>query len=106
MIQKYKLSDMTNGWFVGKFKPTALDKNFEVCYREHKKGEIIKPHYHRYGTEVTLVVSGKEKINGVLYAAGDIFVIEPYTVAEIEILEDLKVVVVKDVSGVFDKVDV
>ena len=43
-----KLKDMKQGWFVGNFEPTAMvDKNVEVCYRVHPKGEKWEWHYHK-----------------------------------------------------------
>ena len=39
-MQKFNLSDMTGGWFVGDFAPAAFTTNkFEVCYKHHTKGE-------------------------------------------------------------------
>jgi hypothetical protein len=106
MIEKFRIEDFKKGWFIGDFEPSLLKSNIEVAFQKHKKGDIIYPHYHRMGREYTLIVKGKEIINGIEYGEGDIFVIEPYTVAEIEILQDLEVVVVKEYSGSYDKVEV
>ena len=41
----FKLEDMTKGWFIGNFSPTAFNTDlFEVNYRTHqrvKNGNII-----------------------------------------------------------------
>ena len=39
----YKLKDMTRGWFVGKFIPTAFSTELcEVAVKKYKEGDIIK----------------------------------------------------------------
>lgn len=106
MIAKHRIENFKGGWFVGDFEPSLMKSNIEVGYQKHPKGEKITPHYHRKGREYTFVIRGSEIINGQVFKAGDIFVIEPYTVAEIEILEDLEVMVVKEFSGEYDKVEV
>jgi hypothetical protein len=57
---KHKLKNMTGGWFIGNFDPCALQtKDFEVCYKCHKKGEPWPRHYHKIAAEVTLLVRGQ-----------------------------------------------
>lgn len=104
MIKKHRIDGFKNGWFVGKFSPSLLEVDVEVSFQKHLKGEKISTHYHRKGKELTLVIKGKEKINGQIFLEGDLFVIDPFTVAEVEILEDLEVIVVKEFSGEYDKV--
>jgi hypothetical protein len=106
MIQKYNVKDFKKGWFIGDFKPSIVRTSFEIGYQKHTKGEKINPHYHKRGHEVTLMIRGSQIINGQLFQEGDIFVIEPYTVAEIKILEDTEVIVIKTHSGTYDKVEI
>jgi hypothetical protein len=107
MITKHRIEDFKKGWFIGNFEPSLFKtNNVEVAFQKHKKGDVIIPHYHRMGKEYTLIIKGKEKINGDIYVEGDIFIIEPYTIAEVEILEDLEVLVIKEHSGSYDKVEV
>jgi quercetin dioxygenase-like cupin family protein len=98
------MKDLKGGWFIGDFKPTLLQTpNFEVCYKEHAQGEIWDTHYHKLGTEYNYLAEGSMIVQGVTLNAGDIFVIQPYEVADPIFLEDCKVVIVKTPSVVGDK---
>ena len=103
----YKMKDMTGGWFVGDFEPSAIKtKEFEVCYKCHAKGEQWPTHYHKVATEISFVISGKMTIQGQLLQEGDIFVLEPNEVADPVFLEDCCLVVVKTPSVIGDKYEV
>jgi quercetin dioxygenase-like cupin family protein len=92
-----KLEDMVKGWFVGNFEPTLLRTNdVEVAVKEYSKGDYEAKHYHKIATEITVIVEGRVKMNGVEYAKGDIIVMEPKETTDFECLEDgTKNVVVK-----------
>jgi len=94
---------MVGNWFVGSFSPTAHPANFEVSYKVHKKDEVCPAHFHKRATEVNLLVRGKMSVNKEVVNAGEIFIIEPYMVAEVEFFEDSELVVVKTVSDTKDK---
>jgi len=48
---------MDGGWFIGDFEPSVLrTSDFEVCYKEHKKGEDWPRHYHKEATEYNLLL--------------------------------------------------
>ena len=99
-----KLKDMKQGWFVGNFEPTAMvDKNVEVCYRVHPKGEKWEWHYHKETTEVNLLIKGKMIMQGVELNSGDIFTIHPYEISDQEFLEDCEIICVKTPSKPGDK---
>ena len=84
-----KLEDMVKGWFVGNFEPTLLKTNdVEVAVKSYKKGDYEEKHYHKIATEITVIVSGRVKMNGVEYNNGDIIVIEPMESTDFECLED------------------
>ena len=84
-----KLEDMVKGWFVGNFEPTLLKTNdVEVAVKSYKKGDYEDRHYHKIATEITVIVSGRVKMNGVEYTKGDIVVIEPMESTDFEALED------------------
>lgn len=73
-----RLEDMIKGWFVGNFEPSLLKTNdVEVAVKEYKYGEYEARHYHKVATEITVIVRGRVKMNGVEYAEGDMIVIEP-----------------------------
>ena len=91
-----KLDTMVNGWFVGNFEPTLLKTtDVEVAVKSYKKGDCEEKHYHKIATEITVIVSGKVKMNNTIYEAGDIIVIEPNESTDFEALEDTVCSVVK-----------
>lgn len=91
-----KLDDMIKGWFIGNFDPTLIKTNdVEVAVKEYKKGDYEEKHYHKIATEITVIVSGKVRMNGIEYKKGDIIVIEPNEVTDFEALEDTVNTVVK-----------
>ncbi len=91
-----KLEHMTKGWFVGNFEPTLLKTNdVEVAVKTYKQGESEEKHYHKIATEITAIVSGKVKMNDVVYVQGDIIVIEPNETTDFVALEDTVCSVVK-----------
>ncbi len=84
-----KLEDMIKGWFVGNFEPTLLKTNdVEVAVKSYKKGDYEEKHYHKIATEITVIITGKVKMNGIEYKAGDIVVMEPMESTDFECLED------------------
>jgi mannose-6-phosphate isomerase-like protein (cupin superfamily) len=90
------LKDMVNGWFVGNFHPTLIKTNeFEVAVKEYRKGECENRHHHKIATEITVIASGRVRINGVEYTKGDIVVIPPNQATDFEVLEDTITTVVK-----------
>ena len=90
------LNDMVKGWFVGNFTPTLLATNdVEVAVKEYLKGDCEGRHYHKIATEITVVVSGRVKMNGLEYSKGDIIVIEPEESTDFEALENTVCTVVK-----------
>lgn len=98
------MKDMIGGWFVGDFEPSVIrTKEYEVGYKCHKKGEEWPTHHHKIATEITYVILGKINIQGQIFEAGDIFVLEPNEIADPTFLEDCCLVVVKTPSVIGDK---
>ena len=84
-----KLEDMIKGWFIGNFEPTLLRTNdVEVAVKSYNKGDYEEKHYHKIATEITVIVSGKLKMNGIEYSKGDIVVMEPNEATDFECLEN------------------
>jgi hypothetical protein len=103
-MKKYQLNQMTKGWFVGDFSPTIIKTQaVEVGVKEYRKNDYEATHHHKVATEITVIVSGKVRMNGELYSAGDIIVIEPGEAADFEVLEDVTTVVVKYPGAQNDK---
>lgn len=84
-----KLQNMIKGWFIGNFEPSLLKTNdVEVAVKTYKKGDYEAKHYHKVATEFTCIISGRVKMNGIEYEAGDIIVMEPNEVTDFECLVD------------------
>lgn len=99
-----QLDNMIKGWFVGDFKPTAYKTNAcEVAVKKYKAGEKESCHYHAIATEITLVLSGSVRMNGVNWNAGDIIILNPGEETDFEALTDTVNVVVKTPSVKNDK---
>ena len=91
-----RLDDMTKGWFVGNFTPTLFNTNdVEVAVKEYKKGQKEARHHHKIATEITVVISGKIRMNDIVYSKGDIIVMYPNEATDFEALEDTVNAVVK-----------
>lgn len=94
------LNEMVKGWFIGNFEPSLLKTNdVEVAVKKYKKGDYEDSHYHRIATEFTVIISGRVKMNGIEYKAGDIVVMEPNESTDFEALEDNTVNVVVKIPG-------
>lgn len=90
------LNDMFKGWFVGNFDPTLYRTNdVEVAVKIYKVGDFEAAHYHKVATELTVIVSGSVRMNGIEYCAGDIVVMEPGDITDFKALTDAVNVVVK-----------
>jgi quercetin dioxygenase-like cupin family protein len=99
-----KMKDMKGGWFVGNFEPTAFKtEKFEVCYKQHTKGEQWETHYHKEGTEINYLVDGKLTIQNKELNKGDIFILHPFEIADPIFLEDCTVLIIKTPSKPGDK---
>jgi mannose-6-phosphate isomerase-like protein (cupin superfamily) len=100
----YKLKNMVKGWFVGDFEPSAFKtKDFEVCYRIHPAGEEWDHHYHKEAVEINLLISGKMTMLDQTLSSGDVFVVNPYEIADPVFIEDCAIVCVKTPSVIGDK---
>ena len=99
-----RLDEMIGGWFVGDFSPAAhRSATCEVAYKQYRAGEREDAHVHKVATEITAIVSGRVRMNGVEYTAGDIIVLAPGEPTDFEALEDTSNVVVKLPSVKGDK---
>jgi quercetin dioxygenase-like cupin family protein len=99
-----KLDEMFKGWFVGAFEPTALSTSAcEVAVKHYRAGESEAEHFHKVATEVTLVLSGRVRMAGREWGAGDVIVLEPNESTAFEALTDAVNVVVKVPGAKDDK---
>ncbi|WNX85160.1 hypothetical protein RWV98_02465 [Agathobaculum sp. NTUH-O15-33] len=99
-----KLNDMTKGWFVGNFEPTLYRTNdCEVAVKAYRAGDSEGAHYHKIATEITVVVQGTVRMNGIEYHAGDIIVMEPGETTDFLAVTDAVNTVVKLPGANHDK---
>lgn len=101
-----KLQDMKGGWYIGDFDCAYQTKQFEVSFKIHKKESVWDTHYHKYVTEINLLVRGKMTIHDKILLPGDIFILEPYEIANPVFDDNCEIICVK-VPGIrMDKVTV
>jgi hypothetical protein len=99
-----RLEAMVKGWFVGDFSPTVLrSKDCEVAIKRYAKGDHEAAHYHAVATELTAIVSGRARMLGREWGAGDIVTVEPGEATDFIALTDVVTVVVKLPSAPDDK---
>jgi quercetin dioxygenase-like cupin family protein len=100
-----KIENYTNGWFIGDFDPAVFrSRDFEVCIKTFKKGDVEEAHFQKSAIEITLVVSGYCRMGTNMLATGDILLLEPGEISDFEALEDSVVLGVKAPSLPKDKV--
>jgi uncharacterized cupin superfamily protein len=75
----------------------------EVSVKHYKGGDKEAAHVHKVATELTLVVSGQVRMNGRVFAAGEIVVVQPGEATDFEALTDATTTVVKLPSEKGDK---
>jgi quercetin dioxygenase-like cupin family protein len=103
-MKRFRLDDMTKGWFVGDFAPTALGTTAaEVAVKAYRAGDREDRHHHKVATELTLVLTGEVRMNGIAYQTGDMVLIEPGESTDFEAVTDVTTVVVKVPSAAGDK---
>jgi hypothetical protein len=90
------LDQMMKGWFVGDFVPSLYStKNVEVGVKKYNAGDKELTHFHKVATEITVIISGKVRMNDKILNEGEIIVIDPYESTDFEALADTVTVVVK-----------
>jgi quercetin dioxygenase-like cupin family protein len=98
------LSQMFNGWYIGKFEPAAYRCDAcEVAVKNYMAGQSESAHYHKVATEITLVLSGTVRMCGREFSSGDIIVLKPGEQTTFEALTDSINVVVKIPGALDDK---
>jgi quercetin dioxygenase-like cupin family protein len=103
-MEKRQLSDFTRGWFIGGFKPSLYDtQDVEVAVQTFKAGQKDPTHCHKIATEITVIVSGKARMNDQLLVSGDIVCLSPGEYSSFEALEDTVTTVVKIPGALNDK---
>ena len=95
-MEKFNLSDMIGGWFIGNFEPSLFKTNeVEVAVKNYKKGDFENSHYHKIATEFTVIINGEVEMNGSNYKSGEIIKIAPNIATDFKALTDVTTVVIK-----------
>ena len=98
---------MVKGWFVGDFESTAYRTSAcEVCFKQHKEGEVWPVHYHKLATEINYLIQGEMTLQNKKLVAGDIFVLNPNEISDPVFLTDCDLIVVKIPSSTKDKYEI
>jgi mannose-6-phosphate isomerase-like protein (cupin superfamily) len=103
-LERFRLDQFSKGWFVGRFAPTLLaTEAVEVAIKSYRAGEHETAHHHRVSTEITAVVSGRVRMSGEEFGAGEIVRIAPGQSTDFTALTEATTVVVKVPSVAGDK---
>jgi len=101
------INNMDRGWFIGNFVPSVhTTEDFEVGFKEHSAGEQYGYHYHKVVKEINLLISGKMKIHDQELNPGDIFILDPYEIADPVFLTNCQIVCIKIPGLSGDKVNI
>jgi quercetin dioxygenase-like cupin family protein len=102
-----KIDNLTNfigGWFIGNFEPSLFKTNdVEVAVKSYKAGDYDQEHYHKLGTEYTVIVKGRVKMQGKEYSEGAVLTISPMESTDFLALTEATTVVVKIPGASKDK---
>ena len=102
-MEAYSLNNMIRGWFIVNFEPSVLKTSeYEVGVKKYRRGDKEDRHYHLEADEITVIVSGAVKMDGIHYKENDIIVIRKGKSTDFECLSDEAVTVVvktKSVAG-------
>ena len=98
------VADYTRGWFIGNFEPALVKlQDFETCYKSFNAGDKEPAAVQQKATEITLVVQGEVRINGVALIEGGLCLVHPGESADFFAVTDCKVVGIKFPSITNDK---
>lgn len=95
-----QLNEMKGGWFIGNFTPSLHKTNdCEVAVKYYNKDDYETQHFHKIATEYTVIVQGSVQMNGNIYKAGAIIIIEPNLATDFLCLEDNTITTVVKLPG-------
>jgi hypothetical protein len=101
------ISNMKMGWFIGNFDPSVYKtEHFEVGYKEHYAKEKYGHHYHTKIKEINFLIEGEMIIQNKKLNSGDIFILEPFEIADPEFITNCKIICIKIPGIVGDKINI
>ena len=103
-MKKIFLKDFTRGWLIGNFEPSLLKSDdIEVAVQSYHAGDEEEQHYHKLGTEISIMITGSASFNGDVLNEGDGVIIYPKESNIFKAINDCKVLVIKYPSNTKDK---
>ena len=103
-MKKIFLKDFTRGWLIGNFEPSLLkSEDIEVAIQAYEAGNEESQHYHKVGTEISIMVSGTASFNEKILNEGEGVIINPKEANIFKAISDCKVLVIKYPSDANDK---
>lgn len=103
-MKNNRLADFIGGWFIGNFSPSLHKTNeVEVAVQHYNAGDHDKEHYHKIGTEYTVIIKGRVKMSGNEFSEGDIITMSPLESTDFLALTEAITVVVKIPGASKDK---
>lgn len=112
---KNHLDNFINGWIVGNFTPSLLNKDIEVGIQSYGIGDYAESHIHCITNEINIILSGLVKFkikklnsdqpsNTFLLSENEIITIPSGYVTSFLSITNSKILVIKDQSQKYDKV--
>ena len=103
-MKRISLKQFKKGWIVGNFEPSLLkSEDIEIAIQSYQAGDEEQQHYHKLGTEISIVVLGSASFNGEVLNEEDGMVIYPKESNIFKAITDCKVLVIKYPSSKSDK---
>lgn len=103
-MDKIFVKDFVNGWLIGDFEPSLLkNKLIEVAIQSYQAGDEEAEHYHKIGTEISIVITGSALFNNDVVNAGEGIIINPKKSNIFKAITDCNVLVIKYPSDTNDK---
>ena len=103
-MQRYNLLEFTGGWVVGDFIPSILrTKDAEVAIKRYKAHDSESDHTHKIADEITIVVDGIVRMNGIILTQNSIVHIKAGESADFQALTNATTCVIKLPSVIGDK---
>ena len=103
-MKRISLKQFKRGWIVGNFKPSLLKSDdIEIAIQSYHAGDEEQQHYHKLGTEISILVTGSASFNGEILNEEDGMIIYPKESNIFKAITDCKVLVVKYPSSISDK---
>lgn len=103
-MQRYNLLEFTGGWVVGGFVPSILHtQDAEVAIKRYKAHDSELNHMHKIADEITIVVDGIVRMNGIILTQNSIMHIKAGESTDFRALTDATTCVIKLPSVIGDK---